>query len=74
MSCSDCSDDIFVRNVARVREYLNAVIDEIWWSDRLSPYNHNAHFPYFVVTHYTDSMPICTVGGTLSDVLFNPQS
>ena len=33
---SDCSDDIYLRNVARVRKYLNAVIDEIWWADRLS--------------------------------------
>ena len=41
-------------------EYLNAVIDEICESDILSPYDHNPHFPYFV-THYTDSMPMCTV-------------
>ena len=40
--------------------------------ERLSPYNHNPHFPYFV-THFTDSMPICSVGGELSDVLFNPK-
>ena len=72
MSRADYSDDIYMRNVARVREYLNAVIDEIWWSNRLSPYNYNPHFPYFV-THFPDSMPICTMGGTLSDVLFNPK-
>ena len=72
MSRSDSSDDIYMQNVGRVRAYLNAMINEIWWPDRLSPYNHNPHFPY-LVTHYTNSMPICTVGGTLSDVLFNPK-
>ena len=30
MSRSDGSDDICMCNVVRVREYLNAVIDEIW--------------------------------------------
>ena len=53
------------------RTLLNSVVDKIWWEERLSPYNHNPHFPYFV-THFTDSMPICSVGGDLSDVLFNP--
>ena len=34
--------------------------------------NHTPHFPYFV-THYVDSMPIGSIGGALSDVLFNPK-
>ena len=72
MSHLDCSDDVYMRNVARVRTFLNVVVDEIWWDERLSPYNHNPHFPYFV-THYTDGMPICSVGGSLFDVLFNPK-
>ena len=71
-SRSDCSDNVFMENVSRVRTLLNSVVDEIWWEERLSPYNHNPHFPYFV-THFTDSMPICSVGGELSDVLFNPK-
>ena len=71
-SCSDCSDDMYMRNASRVRTLLNSVVDEIWWEERLSPYNHNPHFPYFV-THFTDGMPICSVGGDLSDVLFNPK-
>ena len=61
-----------MRNVASVHTLLNAPVDEIWWDERLSPYNHNPHFPYFV-THYTDSMPICSMGGSLSDALFNPK-
>ena len=48
-------------NVSRVRTLLNSLVDEIWWEERLSPYNHNPHFPYFV-THFTDSMPICSAG------------
>ena len=43
-------------------------MDEIWWDERLSPYNRNPHFPYFI-THFTDSMPICSVGGSLFDML-----
>ena len=30
------------------------------------------HFPYFV-THFTDAMPISSIGGALSDILFNPK-
>ena len=30
------------------------------------------HFPY-LVTHFTDAMPISSIGGALSDVLFNPK-
>ena len=71
-SCSDCSNDVYMRNISRLRTLLNSVVDEIWWEERLSPYNHNPHFPYFV-TPFTDSMPICSVGGDLSDVLFNPK-
>ena len=71
-SRSDCSDDMYMRNVSRVRTLLNSVVDEIWWEERLSLYNHNPHFPYFV-THFTDSMPICSLGGDLLDVLFNPK-
>ena len=48
------------------------MVDETWWEERLSPYNHNPHFPYFV-THFTDGMPICSVARDLSDVLFNPK-
>ena len=41
---------MYMRNVSRVRTLLNSVVDEMWWEERLSPYNHNTHFPYFV-TH-----------------------
>ena len=30
------------------------------------------HFPYFV-THFTDAMPISSIGGAISDILFNPK-
>ena len=48
------------------------MVDEIWWDERFSPYNHNPHFPYFIM-HFTDSMPMCSLGGDLSDVFFNPK-
>ena len=54
----DCSDDVYMRNVSCVQTFLNSVVDEIWWEERLAPYNQNPHFPYFV-THFTGSMAIC---------------
>ena len=48
------------------------MVDEIWWDKRLSPYNHNSHFLYFV-TLFTDRIPICSVGGELWDVLSDPK-
>ena len=52
-------------------EYLNSVVQEICWSGCLDTWNHTPHFPYFV-THFVDSMPIASIGGILSDVMFNP--
>ena len=51
---------------------MNFVVHEIWLEEGFSPHNHSPHFPYFV-TYFTDSMPICSVGGDLSDVVFNPK-
>ena len=56
----------------RGRSYLNGVVAEIRWAERLSEWNHVPHFPYFV-THYLDSMPIASIGGILCNVLFNPK-
>ena len=47
-------------------------MDDIWREEKLSPYNHTPDFAHFA-THFTDSMPTCSVGGYLSDVLFNTQ-
>ena len=58
--------------VHRVRSYLNGVVAEVRWAERLSEWNHVPHFPFFV-THYSDSMPIASIGGILCDVLFNPK-
>ena len=58
--------------VCKVRRYLNLAVDEVHWSDRLNRFNHNPHFPY-LVTHFTDAMPISSIGGALSDILFNPK-
>ena len=71
-SRSDCSDADFKASVKKVTQYLNQVVNEIFWTDRLSPWNHTPHFPFFT-THFADSMPICALGGSLSDILFNPK-
>ena len=60
------------RIVCKVRRYLNLAVDEVHWLDRLNRFNHNPHFPY-LVTHFTDAMPISSIGGALSDILFNPK-
>ena len=61
-----------MRNVFRVLTLLILMVDQIWWDRGLSPYNHDPHFVYFV-PHFTVSMPICSVGGHLLGVLFNPK-
>ena len=60
-----------MRVVCKVRRYPKLAVDEVHWSDRLNRFNHNPHFPY-LVTHFTDAMPISSIGGALSDMLFNP--
>ena len=51
---------------------VKLAVDEVHWSDRLNRFNHNPHFPY-LVTHFTNAMPISSIGGALSDILFNPK-
>ena len=65
-----CSEDAWWGSVHRVHSYLNGVVTEIRWVERLSEWNHVPHFLYFV-THYVDSMPIAWKRGILCDVLFN---
>ena len=67
-----CSEDAWWGSVHRVRSYLNGVVAEIRWPERLSEWNHVPHFPFFV-THYVDNMPIACMGGILCDALFNPK-
>ena len=59
--------------IAKVREYFLSAADEIRWDYRLCLFNHCPHFPYFV-THFRDSLPITSIGGVYSDVLFNLKS
>ena len=47
------------------REYLNHVVQEICYVDKLNPFHHCPHFPFFM-THFTDSMPISSIGGIWS--------
>ena len=59
------------QSVACVHEYLNHVVQEIRWADRLNPFNHCPHFPFFM-NHFTDSMPIISISGIWSANLWNP--
>ena len=68
----DCSEIAWRQSVARVRDFLNRVVQEIRWSDRLNRFNHCPHFPYFT-THFTDSMPISSIGGMWFVDLWNPK-
>ena len=72
MSHTECSEVAWRQSVARVREYLNHVVQEIRWADRLNPFNHCPHFPFFM-THFMDSMPISSIGGIWSAYLWNPK-
>ena len=73
MSCTEgCSEVAWWQSVGRVCEYLNHVVQEIRWADRLNPFNHCPHFP-LLVTHFTDSMPIRSIGGIWSADPWNPK-
>ena len=72
MSHAEGSEVAWRQSVARAREYLNHVVQEIRWADRLNPFNHCPHFPFFM-THFTDSMPISSIGGIWSADLWNPK-
>ena len=72
LGAKGCSGDAWWGNVHRVRSYLNGVVAEIRWVERLSEWFHVPHFPYFA-THYVDNISIACIGGILCDVLFNPK-
>ena len=59
MPQSNCTNDRFACTVAHVLEYLNTLVHEIRWNDRLSQYNHHSQFLRFV-TDCTDGIPRCT--------------
>ena len=65
-----CLEAAWRQSVACVREYLNHVVQEICWGDRLNPFNHCPHFPFFM-THFTDSMLIISIGGIWSVDMWN---
>ena len=55
--------------------YLAKVINEIFWEDRLSPYNHTPHFPFWF-TGIVDTFPLHVLqphNSTLRRALFNPK-
>ena len=68
----EVSECAYRASVARAREYLTEVVQEIRWADRLNPWNHGPHFPYWM-TQFTDSMPISSIGGIWSAELWNPK-
>ena len=45
---------------------------EIHWADKLDPFSHCPHCPFFM-THFIDSMPISSIGGIQSADLWNPK-
>jgi hypothetical protein len=60
-----CLEAAWRQSAPRVHEYLKYVVQEIRWADRLDPFNHCSHFLFFM-THFTDSMPITSIGGIWS--------
>ena len=57
-------------SVSRVCDCLNHVVQEIRRADKLNLFNHCPNFPCFM-THFTDSMPISSIGGIWSADLWN---
>ena len=60
-----CLEVAWRQSVAHVREYLNHVVHEARWANRLDPFKHCPHFPFFM-THFIDSMPTSSIGGIWS--------
>ena len=56
------SEAAWCQSIACVCEYLNHVVQEFRWADKLNPFNHCPNFPFFM-THFMDSMPISSVCG-----------
>ena len=67
-----CLEVAWRQSVARVRECLNHVVQAIRGASRLNPFNHCPHFPFFM-THFTDSMPMSSIGGIWSADPWNPK-
>ena len=67
-----CLEVAWQQSFAHIREYLNHVVQEIRWANRLDRFNHCLHFPFFM-THFTDPMPISSIGGIVSADLWDPK-
>ena len=65
-----CLEAAWHQSIACVCEFLNHVVQEIRCADRLNLFDHCPHFPFFM-THFTDSMPIGSIGGKWSDDVWN---
>ena len=55
-----------------VREYLNHVVQEILMGRPVDSFQPLPHFQFFMA-HFTDSMPISSIGGIWSVDLWNPR-
>ena len=62
-----CSEAAWRQSIGCVREYMNHVVQETCWADRLNPFNQILFF----MTHFMDSMPISSIGGIWSADLWN---
>ena len=56
----------------RFRNLLNHVVQEMGCVDKLNRFNHCPHFPFFMA-HFTDSMPVSSMGGNFLADLWNPK-
>ena len=68
----ECSMVAWHQSIAHVREYLNHVVEEIRWADRLESLNHCPHFPLFM-THSTNPMPTSCIGRIWSAEPWSPK-
>ena len=67
-----CSKGCLAAECCPSSRYLTYVVYKIQWTDRLNPLNHCPHFSFFM-THFTDSMPISSIGEIWSADLWNPK-
>jgi len=69
------SQHYIARTILPALELIARTFDEIHWNERLNPYNHTPHFPYFA-TSIVDTFPVHVSqpsNAAFARTLFNPK-
>ena len=68
----DCSPTTFWERVNHDMELLADIVDDVRFADRLRPFNHSQHYPYYV-TGMIDTFPVACLAGDTGDASYQPK-